>query len=118
LIDLADRFDHRVTVGHIVSLAAQREQVQRDVSRRLAAAGITVVTLPQSNLYLQGRPGAGAAARGAGAGPARGLTALDALAEAGVTVAAGADNIADPFNPMGRADPLETASLLVTAGHR
>jgi cytosine/creatinine deaminase len=32
-------------------------------------------------------------------------------------VAGGGDNIQDPFNPMGRADPLETASLLVTAGH-
>jgi cytosine deaminase len=34
-----------------------------------------------------------------------------------VTVAAGGDNLRDPFNPVGRADPLETASLLVTAGH-
>jgi cytosine deaminase len=45
------------------------------------------------------------------------LTALRPLLEAGVTVAAGGDNLRDPFNPVGRADPLETASLLVTAGH-
>ena len=30
---------------------------------------------------------------------------------------AGADNVRDPFNPVGRSDALETASLLVTAGH-
>ena len=35
----------------------------------------------------------------------------------GVTVAAGADNLQDPFNPVGRGDCLETASLMVMAGH-
>lgn len=107
-----DAAERRVplTVGHVVSLAAQPEAVRRAVSTRLAEAEVAVVTLPQTNLYLQGR----------GAGPlaARGLTALDELAAAGVTVAAGADNVGDPFNPVGRIDPLETASLLVTAGHR
>jgi len=34
-----------------------------------------------------------------------------------VTVAAGGDNLRDPFNAVGRGDPLETASLLVAAGH-
>jgi cytosine deaminase len=32
-------------------------------------------------------------------------------------VAGGADNLQDPFNVVGRADPLETAALLVMAGH-
>jgi cytosine deaminase len=45
----------------------------------------------------------------------RGLTAIQALAEANVTVAAGSDNVQDAFNPVGRCDPLEVASLLVTA---
>ncbi|WIB13276.1 amidohydrolase family protein [Curtobacterium sp. MCPF17_052] len=49
--------------------------------------------------------------------PPRGLTAIRALLAAGVRVAAGADNVRDPFNPVGRSDALETASLLVTAGH-
>ena len=35
----------------------------------------------------------------------------------GVTVAVGGDNRQDPFNLMGRGDPLEAASLLVAAGH-
>jgi cytosine deaminase len=34
-----------------------------------------------------------------------------------VPLAGGGDNIRDPFNPVGRADPLETAGLLVAAGH-
>ena len=32
-------------------------------------------------------------------------------------VAAGADNVQDPFNLVGRSDPLETASLLILAAH-
>ena len=32
-------------------------------------------------------------------------------------MAAGADNVRDPFNSMGRSDPLETAALMVMAGH-
>jgi cytosine deaminase len=39
------------------------------------------------------------------------------LRKAGVLVAAGADNLQDPFNLMGRGDPLEIASLLITASH-
>jgi len=48
----------------------------------------------------------------------RGLTAVAALQDAGVLVAAGADNVQDPFNLVGRSDPLETAALMVMAGHQ
>jgi cytosine deaminase len=34
-----------------------------------------------------------------------------------VVVAAGADNLQDPFNLIGRADPLEIASLLMISAH-
>ena len=47
----------------------------------------------------------------------RGLTAVRALREAGVDVAAGSDNLQDPFNPIGRGDPLEAAGLMVLAAH-
>ena len=98
-----------VTASHCVSLGAQTPEVQHRVASALAAAKVSIVALPQTNLYLQ--------ARGQHTSPSRGITALQALCDAGVVVAGGGDNIQDPFNPMGRADPLETASLLVTAGH-
>jgi len=98
-----------VTASHCVSLGAQTLEVQRRVAGALAAARVSIVALPQTNLYLQ--------ARGQNTSQPRGITALPALCDAGVVVAGGGDNIQDPFNPMGRADPLETASLLVTAGH-
>jgi cytosine deaminase len=98
-----------VTASHCCSLGMQSPAVQAEVSEAVAAAGINVVALPQTNLYLQ--------ARGVATAPPRGLTAVRALLDAGVNVAAGADNVQDPFNLVGRADPLETAALMVMAGH-
>ena len=102
-------FPHGAVASHCVSLGVQPAAVQAEVAAEVAEAGVAVVTLPQTNLFLQ--------ARGVATSPPRGLTALRALLDAGVTVAGGGDNLRDPFNGMGRGDPLETASLLVTAGH-
>ena len=93
--------------SHCVSLASQPTAVQERVSDEVAAAGIGVVTLPQTDLYQQGR--------GVEARQPRGLTALAALRRAGVPVAAGGDHIQDPFSPLGCCDPLQTAQLLVAA---
>jgi cytosine deaminase len=102
-------FVSAVTASHCVSLGVVEPAEAARTAKEVAAAGIGVVTLPLTNLYLQGRDRPSSTPRG--------LTAVRALLDAGVTVAAGGDNIRDPFNPVGRADPLETASLLVTAGH-
>jgi cytosine deaminase len=102
-------FTYGATASHCVSLGVQDEAVQRVVAEEIADAGVAVVTLPQTNLYLMGRNYPVATPRG--------LTALRPLLEAGATVAAGADNLQDPFNLVGRGDPLETAALLVMAGH-
>lgn len=102
-------FPQRATASHCVSLGVQPLAVARSVAEKVAVAGMAVICNPQTNLYLQGRS--------VPTSPPRGLTALRALLEAGVTVAAGSDNLRDPLNAVGRADPLETASLLVTAGH-
>jgi cytosine deaminase len=101
-------FPHRVTASHCVSLGQRDATEQQRIAELVAAAGIGVVTLPHTNLWLGGR----------GQQPVpRGLTAVDALRRAGVAVAAGADNLQDPFNPMGRACPFETASLMVLVAH-
>ena len=103
-------FARRVTASHCVSLAMQPLEVQRSVAAEVASAGIAVIPQPQTNLYLQGR--------GVASAVPRGLAPIDVLREAGVLVAAGGDNVQDPFNPIGRGDPLETAALLVLAGHQ
>jgi len=114
LQDLAERvirggFPHRVTASHCVSLGVQDETTQHWVAELVARAGISVVALPQTNLFLQGRDHPQAMPRG--------VTAVRALMRAGVTVCAGADNLQDPFNPLGRGDPLETAGLMIATAH-
>lgn len=106
---IASGFAHGVTASHCVSLGMQPESQQRATAELVAEAGISVVALPQTNLYLQ--------ARGHAVGAPRGLTAVAALRMANVNVAAGADNLQDPFNLVGKGDPLETAALMVMAGH-
>ncbi|WP_416959019.1 amidohydrolase family protein [Streptomyces sp. Agncl-13] len=106
---LKNGFPHGVTAGHCVSLGVQPPKAVERTAARVAEAGICVVTCPQTNLYLQ--------ARGHPNPVPRGLTAVRELRAAGVTVAAGGDNARDPFNPLGRFDPFEAASLLVLAGH-
>lgn len=102
-------FSGPVAASHCVSLGMQPAPVQREVSRLVAEAGVAVVTLPHTNLFLQGREHPVATPRG--------LTAVRALEEAGVLVVAGADNVQDPFNLVGRSDPLETAALMMMVGH-
>ena len=106
---LAVEINARVAASHCVTLGMQTPDVQEAVAREVAEAGITVIPLPQTNLFLQGRDHP--------TGTPRGLTAIAALREAGVLIAAGADNVQDPYNLVGRSDPLETAALLVMAGH-
>jgi cytosine deaminase len=112
VVDLAelvlDGFEYPVTASHCVSLGMQSLARQQEVAELIARAGISVIALPHTNLFLQGR----------GMAPMpRALTAVEALMTAGVTVAAGADNLQDPFNPVGRACPFETAGLMMMAAH-
>ena len=114
LIDLADRvaasgFARGVTASHCVSLGLQSVDDQRRIADRLAEVGIGVIALPHTNLFLQGRDHQ--------VGMPRGLTAVKTLREAGVRVAAGSDNLQDPFNPIGRGDPLDAAGLMILAAH-
>ncbi|MCS5718955.1 amidohydrolase family protein [Herbiconiux sp. CPCC 205763] len=98
-----------VTAGHCVRLGTLHPAELDDVIAEIVRSDIGIVTLPITNLYLQGweHP----------VSTPRGLTAVRSLLDAGVRLGAGADNVRDPFNPVGRSDALETASLLVTAGH-
>ncbi|MGI5137727.1 amidohydrolase family protein [Streptomyces sp. CA-106110] len=80
-------------LGRLPAAAAAR------VAERLAAAGVTVVCLPQG---------------GCGAVEGRGTAPVRLLRSAGVRVAAGSGALRDVSNPVGRGDPLEAAYLLAS----
>jgi cytosine/creatinine deaminase len=105
---VADGFPQPVTASHCSSLGMQAPEVQERVAADVARAGISVVSCPGTNLHLQ--------AQAERTAKPRGITALQALLDAGVTVAGGGDNVQDFFHPLGCGDPLQTAGLLVLAG--
>lgn len=86
-----------VTLGHCCALAAMPEARAQALIARMARAGVRVVSLPLTNLYLQDRrPGTTPRLRG--------LTLVQELAAAGVPVAFASDNVQDPFYPLGAYD--------------
>ena len=108
-IVIRDNFSHQMNASHCVSLSVQSELDIDRIATKVATAGISVTALPQTNLFLQ--------ERGVSTTPARAITPINRLRHAGVVVAAGADNLQDPFNLVGRGDPLEIASLLMVSAH-
>ena len=108
-IVITENLSHQMNASHCVSLSTKSEADIDRLSAKVAMAGITVTALPQTNLFLQ--------ERGVSSKPARAITPIHRLQDAGVVVAAGADNLQDPFNLVGRADPLEIASLLMVSAH-
>jgi cytosine deaminase len=99
----------RVAVGHVTELAACDDVEQARIAGRLREAGIAVITLPATDLYLMGRHDT--------RNVRRGLTPVKRLRAAGVTVAAATNNVQNAFTPVGNADPLLLTYLLVVAAH-
>jgi cytosine/creatinine deaminase len=94
------RFARPILVGHCCSLALQDDDERRRTIDAVARAGLSVVSLPMCNLFLQDRQ--------TGRTPRwRGVTALHELKSAGVNVMVASDNTRDPFYPYGDLDMME-----------
>jgi cytosine deaminase len=106
---VAHGMEGRVTVGHMTSLGSLEPDQARPIAELIAAAGISVLALPATDLYLNGRSDSYAARRG--------LTPVRLLLEAGVNVALATNNIQNPFTPFGRGRITDAATLLATLCH-
>jgi cytosine deaminase len=102
-------YEGRVTVGHCCSLTVLPDDVKVATAAAVAKAGLTVVSLPMCNLYLQDRA--------PGVTPhQRGLTALHELKAAGAAVAIASDNTRDPFYAYGDLDMFEVLRECIRIG--
>ncbi|MFJ2232880.1 amidohydrolase family protein [Streptomyces sp. NPDC087859] len=88
-----------VTIGPCGFLGRLPSEIASRTADQLAAAGVTVVCLPQG---------------GCGGVERRGTAPVRLLRAAGVRVAAGSGALRDVSNPVGRGDPLEAAYLLAS----
>jgi cytosine deaminase len=94
------RFARPILVGHCCSLALQDDDERQRTIDAVARAGLSVVSLPMCNMFLQDRQ--------TGRTPRwRGVTALHELKRAGVNVMIASDNTRDPFYAYGDHDMME-----------
>ncbi len=99
----------RVTVGHCTELGALPPTDLAPIAAGLKEAGIGVITLPATDLYLMGRKDTHRIRRG--------LTPVKRLREAGVTVVAATNNVRNAFTPVGNANLLLMGFLLTVGAH-
>ncbi|MBS7705639.1 amidohydrolase family protein [Chelatococcus asaccharovorans] len=98
-----------VLCGHACNLGSLEADTRHRRIALIAQAGLSVVSLPSSNLYLQDR--------GVGTPRQRGLTAIKELLGAGVNVAFGTDNVQDAFCPLGVHNPAATLAAGIIGAH-
>jgi cytosine deaminase len=99
----------RVAVGHASELAALAPEAFDRAAATLKDAGIGVIILPATDLYLMGRRDLKNVRRGIA--PAKRLLA------AGVTVAVATNNVLNAFTPMGTGDLALMGYLMTAAAH-
>ncbi len=108
-LTIQNGYQGKVTCGHACSLSMQPFKVAEPSLRLCAQAGIHLVALPSTNLYLQGAWDQTPVARG--------LTRLKEAAAHQVSTSIATDNVADGFFPYGSYDLLDTFALGVQVGH-
>jgi len=99
----------RVALGHCTELAALPPADLAPIAGLLRDAGLGVITLPATDLYLMGRKDSHRVRRG--------LTPVKQLLASGVTVAAATNNVRNAFTPVGNANLLLMGFLLTVGAH-
>lgn len=99
----------RVTASHVTAMHSYNPAYAFKLRRILAAAGVSVVANPLTNIVLQGRFDEGPVRRG--------MAPIKALDAAGVQVALGVDCIMDPWYPVGTGSLLRAAWMALHVGH-
>lgn len=105
---------HRIALpiacSHASSMGLLGDSACQRLAEAMAAAGVGVVALPITNLWLLGKR--------EGRTPSRRAQApIRTLQEAGVVVAVGGDNVQDPWFPGGDFDPVALLRFCLPASH-
>ena len=106
---IAEGMQGRVAVGHLTALAAMPPRQLEPILEKIAAAGISVMCLPATDLHLGGRKDA--------YNVRRAVTPVRKLREAGVNVCFATNNIRNAFTPYGTGDLIQIAMLGIPCCH-
>ncbi len=102
-------FKGSVACGHACSLSVQDDAVAGETLALCAGAGLHLIALPTTNLYLQGAWDRTPVQRG--------ITRIREAAARGLRASLATDNVQDAFYPYGSYDLLETFGLGVQVAH-
>lgn len=94
----------RVCLGHMTKLAGLTPAELTAFIPQLKKAGITILALPATDLYMMGREDTHNVRRG--------VAPIDRLAESGVKVGLATNNVQNLFTPFGDGDVLKICTLL------
>lgn len=111
IIKQVKKYDYqkKTTAGHLCSLSAMEEEAAFSIIDEMIQEQIYAVTLPAANLCLQGRDDK--------KNVRRGTTRVTSFLDKEAVIAAGSDNVNDPFHPFGDGDMLLTALIAAYANH-
>jgi cytosine deaminase len=84
----------RTTIGHVTTLAGYADDARRRLVAELADAGVGLVVLPPTDLYVQGT-----------------VAPVAELLDGGVATALSSNNVRNAFTPFGTADVLDVTLL-------
>ncbi|MEL6499833.1 MAG: amidohydrolase family protein [Cyanobacteria bacterium J06623_1] len=97
-------WQNRVCLGHMTRLAGLSPTALKEAASLLSEAGISVLALPASDLYMM--------ARSDTHNTRRGVAPIHKLSDLGVKSAIATNNIQNLFTPFGDGDPLKICTLL------
>lgn len=106
---IQEGFVGRVSVGHLTSLAALPKERLIPIVELMSKAGISVMSLPATDLHLGGRNDE--------YNVRRGVTPVRALRDGGVNVCLATNNIRNAFTPYGNGDLMQIAMLSIPVSH-
>lgn len=104
---IAHGMEGRVSLGHVTTLGSV--EPDNPVFDNIARAGISIVTLPATDLYLNGRKDTHNIRRG--------IAPVQTLLRHGVNVVYSSNNIRNAFTPLGNADLILSGYLLAEVNH-
>ncbi|HEY9642357.1 MAG TPA: amidohydrolase family protein [Coleofasciculaceae cyanobacterium] len=94
----------RVCLGHMTKLAALPPTALAAIAPQIQAAGISILALPASDLYIMSRKDTHNVRRG--------VAPIQRLSELGVNVGLATNNVQNLFTPFGDGDVLKICTLL------
>jgi cytosine deaminase len=103
--ELAERFKWggRVTIGHVTKLSAAPPELLEKCAKRMADAGVALIVLPSTDLYLMGRHMTHSVMRG--------VTEAHKLLHQGVNCTLSTNNVLNPFTPFGDCSLIRMANI-------